>query len=51
MIILGLFDPFLMDFDPYLMDFDLFNHPSGYFGPILVRFSRFFTPLLPIWLF
>jgi hypothetical protein len=27
------------------MDFDLFNHPSGYFRPILVRFSRFFTPL------
>jgi hypothetical protein len=30
------------------MDFDLFNHTSGYFRPILVRFSRFFTPLLPI---
>jgi hypothetical protein len=41
MIILGLFDLFLMDFD-------LFNHPSGYFRPILGRFSRFFTPFLPI---
>jgi hypothetical protein len=30
------------------MDFDLFNHTSGYFRPILVRFSRYFTPLLPI---
>ncbi len=30
------------------MDFDLFKHPTGYFRPIIVRFSRFFTPLLPI---
>ena len=37
MIILGLFDQ-------YLMDLDLFNHLRA----ILVRFSRFFTPLLPI---